>query len=141
MFTSSLPLNLPYQSAKGGPIAIHTALGWALQGAKGCDPSQTSVHQCLFLSAASTEDHLYRNVERLWQLDVLPFRSKKLVIRSREDQEAINLLENRTQRVDIRGVQHYATPLLRKSCAPKLKSPIRSIAANLRSTEKTEERP
>lgn len=124
------------RSAKGGPIAIHTTLGRALQGAEGCDPSQTSVHQCLFLSAASTEDLLYRNVERLWQLDVLPFQSKKLVIHSREDQEAINLLENRTQRVDIGGVQRYATPLLRKSGAPKLKSPIRSVAANLRSTEK-----
>lgn len=124
------------QGAKGGPIAIHTALGWALQGAEGCDPNQTSVPQCLFLSVASPEDLLYQNVERLWQLDVLPYRSEKVVTRSREDQEAIKLLEDKTQRVDVGGVQRYATPLLRKSGAPKLKGSIQSVTANLRSTEK-----
>lgn len=78
---------------------------------------------------------LYRNVEELWQLDVLPYRNEKLVVRSREDQEAIKLLESRTQRIMVEGVQCYATPLLRKSGAPKL-STIQSVMPSLRSTEK-----
>jgi len=48
----------------GGLIAIHTALGWALQGPERCEPKSTSVTQCLFTSFASSDDLLYRNVER-----------------------------------------------------------------------------
>ena len=59
-----------------------------------------------------------------------------MVTRSREDQEAIRLPEDRTQRVDDGGVRRYATPLLRKSGAPKLKGSIQSVTASLRSTEK-----
>ncbi|XP_030601411.1 olfactory receptor 1-like [Archocentrus centrarchus] len=38
------------------------------------------------------ELELKKNMERLWQLDVLPYHSEKLATRSREDQEALNLL-------------------------------------------------
>ncbi|KAK0139824.1 hypothetical protein N1851_023266 [Merluccius polli] len=124
------------RGSNGGPIAIHTALGWALQGADRCVPEQTSVTQCLFISFASPDDLLYRNVERLWQLDVLPYRNEKMVVRSREDQDAMNLLETKTRRMEVEGVYCYATPLLRKQSAPKLISSTHSVMAHLRATEK-----
>ena len=99
-------------------------------------PEQTSVQQCLFTSVSGADDLLYRNVERLWQLDVLPSRNEKMVVRSREDQEAMNLLETKTQRVNIEGVQRYTTPLLRKTGAPKLNGSPHSVMAHLRATEK-----
>eukprot|EP00064_Thunnus_orientalis_P006908 superscaffoldBa00000742_g6927 len=48
----------------------------------------------------------------------------------------MNLLEIKTQRVNIEGVQRYATPLLRKTGAPKLNSSPHSVMAHLRATEK-----
>ncbi|XP_042615149.1 uncharacterized protein LOC122145431 [Cyprinus carpio] len=58
------------QGNKGGPVAVHTALGWALQGAVMCTTDQAPVQQCFFISSAHTDDLLYRNVEELWQLDI-----------------------------------------------------------------------
>ncbi|KAL7880314.1 hypothetical protein SRHO_G00025680 [Serrasalmus rhombeus] len=133
LITATEPVRRGHQS---GPIAIRTALGWALQGTESCVRDQSSVHQCLLLSTANADDLLYRQVERLWQLDVLPYRNEKLVVRSREDQEAIKLLEDKTKRVSINGVLHYATPLLWKSGTPKLNGSIQSVMANLRSTER-----
>lgn len=94
------------------------------------------MQQCLFMSIVCPNDVLYRNVEKLWQLDVLPYRNEKLVVQSREDQEAIKLFECRTQRIQVDNVLRYATPLLCKPGAPKLTSPIQSVMANLRSTER-----
>ncbi len=124
------------QGSKGGPIAVHTALGWALQGTEESTPSHSSVHQCLFVSTACPGDLLYRNVEKLWQLDILPYRNEKLVVRSREDQEAIKLLESKTQRIQVNNVQRYASPLLRKPGALKLTGTIQSVMPSLRSTER-----
>ncbi|XP_073724410.1 uncharacterized protein [Misgurnus anguillicaudatus] len=121
---------------KGGPVAMHTALGWALQGAEDCMPSHESVQQCLFVSTDCPNDLLCRNVEKLWQLDILPYRNEKLVVRSKEDQEAIKLLESRTQRIEVEEIQRYATPLLRRPGAPKLMSTIQSVMPSLRSTER-----
>ncbi|XP_073766348.1 uncharacterized protein [Danio rerio] len=125
-----------HQGVKGGPVAIHTALGWALQGAEKSTPIHNSVQQCLFTSASCPNDLLYRSVEKLWQLDILPYRNEKLVVRSREDQEAIKLLECKTQTINVEGVQRYATPLLRKPGAPTLLSTTRSVMPTLRSIER-----
>ncbi|XP_072769411.1 uncharacterized protein [Nerophis lumbriciformis] len=133
LITATKPVR---QGNNGGPIAIHTALGWTLQGAEERTQGQSSTQMCLFTSLATPNDILFRNVERLWQLDVLPFRNEKMVVRSREDQEAITLLETRTQRVDTEGVQRYATPLLRRKDMPKLNNSISTVMAHLRSTEK-----
>lgn len=124
------------QGTKGGPVAVHTALGWALQGAVMCTTDQAPEQQCFFISTAHSDDLLYRNVERLWQLDVLPFRNEKLVVRSRQDNEAMQLLESQTQQVSVQGVQRYATPLLWKPDALNLKGFMQSVLANLRSTER-----
>ncbi|XP_016132499.1 uncharacterized protein [Sinocyclocheilus grahami] len=101
-----------------------------------CTTDQAPVQQCFFISTAHTDDLLYRNVERLWQLDVLPFHNEKLVVRSRQDNEAMQLLESQTQQVSVQGVQRYATPLLWKPDALKLKGSMQSVLANLRSTER-----
>ncbi|CAM4638688.1 unnamed protein product [Leuciscus chuanchicus] len=124
------------QGTKGGPVAVCTALGWALQGAEMSTTGREPVQQCFFVSTDHPDDLLYRNVERLWQLDVLPFRNEKLVVRSRQDKEAMQLLESQTQRVNVRGVQRYATPLLWNSGAPELQGSMQSVLANLRNTER-----
>lgn len=80
----------------GGPAAVNTKLGWTLQGpikyVKGC----RSLSQCLLTYTLSASEELSRHVERLWQLDTLPYCSEKLVTRSKRDKEAINLLEAKT---------------------------------------------
>ncbi|KAJ8364831.1 hypothetical protein SKAU_G00136620 [Synaphobranchus kaupii] len=78
---------------------------------------QTLVRQCLLTSLDVPEDDLHQNVEKLWQLDILPFRREKLITRSRQDQEALNILEARTTIVMVDGVNRYATPLLRHPVA------------------------
>jgi len=75
-------------------------------------------------------------IERLWQLDVIPFRKEKMVVRSHEDQYAMNLLETKTQRLEVDGVHRCATPRLRKLGEPKLNSSTHSVMAHLRTTQK-----
>ena len=77
-----------------------------------------------------------QNVEKLWQLDVIPYRSEKLVTRSRQDQEAVHLLETKTTHVEVGGIQRYATPLLGVKNMPQLCAPKEAVLANLRSTER-----
>ncbi|KAJ8361751.1 hypothetical protein AAFF_G00427910 [Aldrovandia affinis] len=57
--------------------------------------------QCLFLATTSQAAELFKQVEKLWQLDTLPYRSERLVTRSRRDEEATNLLEAKTTRVEV----------------------------------------
>ncbi|KAL0151615.1 hypothetical protein M9458_051478 [Cirrhinus mrigala] len=120
----------------GGPAAVHTQLGWVMQGPDGLLPHQLSPQQCLLTSLSAVRDPILQQVERLWQLDILPYRNEKLVVRSRQDQLAMELLESRTQRVNVDGTWRYATPLLRVPNAPPLKGTRDYVLHNLRSTEK-----
>ncbi|XP_077361612.1 uncharacterized protein LOC144006574 [Festucalex cinctus] len=120
----------------GGPAAVKTRLGWTLQGPIKHIEQKSAAPQCLHISTLSPTAEILHNVEKLWQLDVLPYRSEKLVVRSRQDQDAIHLLETKTTRVDIQGTQRYATPLLRVKNMPQLNAPKEAVLANLRSTEK-----
>lgn len=120
----------------GGPAAVKTKLGWTLQGPIRYSKAQATSQQCLHISTLSPTNELLQSVERLWQLDVLPYRSEKLVTRSRQDQEAVRLLEAKTTRVDVDGIQRYATPLLRVKNMPLLQAPKEAVLANLRSTER-----
>ncbi|KAI2647359.1 DNA polymerase II large subunit [Labeo rohita] len=97
----------------GGPAAVRTRLGWTVQGPAKLVHYQLQSQQCLNISVVSPSNELFKNVQQLWQLDVLPYKNEKLVTRSKQDQEAINLLEAKTKRIDINGIQRYATPLLR----------------------------
>lgn len=61
---------------KGSPAAVKTRLGWALQGPTYLGESSEST-QCLFTSQADHYAELKQNVEKLWQVDTLPFRNEK----------------------------------------------------------------
>ncbi|XP_067294186.1 uncharacterized protein [Pseudorasbora parva] len=119
-----------------GPAAIKTRLGWTLQG-----PTQEIKHrlpsqQCLFTATSDSYTDLYRQVEKLWQLDVLPYRSEKLITRSKQDHEAISLLESKTIRVPVDGVARYATPLLRVKDMPLLQASADTTLPCLRGIER-----
>ncbi|XP_062287006.1 uncharacterized protein LOC133992303 [Scomber scombrus] len=119
----------------GGPAAVKTCLGWTLQGPSKHLQDQLSASQCLFTSASPKTD-LYHQVERLWQLDTLPFRSEKVVTRSKQDQEAVDMLDRSTVRVEINGIHRYATPLLRAKDMPRLQAHKEAAMSYLRSTER-----
>ncbi|XDV22967.1 hypothetical protein PO909_027706, partial [Leuciscus waleckii] len=119
-----------------GPAAIKTRLGWTLQG-----PTQEIKHhlhsqQCLFTATSGSYTDLFRQVEKLWQLDVLPYRSEKLITRSKQDQDAISLLESKTTRVTVDGVARYATPLLRVKNMPLLQASPENTLPCLRGIER-----
>lgn len=115
---------------------MKTQLGWTIQGPTKLVQHQLQPQQCLHLSTLSPSAELFRHVERLWQLDTQPYWSKKLVTRSKQDQEALDLLEAKTLHVEVGGVQRYATPLLRVKQMPRLQAPKEAVLANLRSTER-----
>ncbi|KAI3370766.1 hypothetical protein L3Q82_007111 [Scortum barcoo] len=120
LITPTEPVRL---GSPGGPAAIRTRLGWTLQG-----PSSVVSHfaqqsqQCLLTTVAPQVSELMKHVERLWQVDTVPFRSEKLVTRSRQDQEAISILELKTTRIEVDGILRYATPLLRRRDMPFLQA-------------------
>lgn len=52
-----------------------------------------------------------------------------------EDQDANNILKMKTQQLEVNGVHHYATLIIKKSRAPKPNSSTHSVIAHLRATE------
>lgn len=77
-----------------------------------------SEHQGYVTSMLCSNADLFSQVEKLWQMDVLPWRSKKISNRTHQDQETTDLLEARTMRVEVDVVQCYATLLLRIKSMP-----------------------
>lgn len=120
----------------GGPAAVRTRLGWTLQGPSRFLRHRLTPQQCLFTSCASPEAELFSNVERLWQMDILPYRSERLITRSRQDAKAIQRLKEKTIRVTVDGVRRYATPLLWKENVPPLHATQEAVLAHLRGTER-----
>lgn len=120
----------------GGPIAVHTKLGWSLQGPTCIDQVPTSTQQCLFKPTVSPMSELFKNVKRLWQIDTLPYMSEKQVTRSKQDHQPLNLLQTSTVRVNVDGVQRYATPLLRRANSTTLQAPMEAVLPSLGSTER-----
>ena len=125
----------------GGPIAVHTALGWAVQGPANALPRPpTSGAQALFtlcntVSCPATAE-LMENVERLWRLDSFPHRKEKEVTRSKQDHYCLELLEMKTKVKETGGVSRYATPLLRAPNSPQLTSSTHNLMPWLRGTER-----
>lgn len=120
----------------GGPAAVRTRLGWALQGPAKDMKHQLTPQQCLHLSVLSPKDPLLHHVEKLWQMDILPYQSERAVTRSRQDKEAIFILKERTRRIEVKGIWRYTTPLLRKKNLPPLQAPKQAVLGHLRGTEK-----
>ncbi|KAE8276983.1 hypothetical protein D5F01_LYC25284 [Larimichthys crocea] len=119
----------------GGPAAVRTILGWTLQGPAPDMKLSLDASQCLLTSTLSSLD-LISQVEKLWQMDVLPYRSEKLATRSRQDHEAIHLLQEQTIRVNVNSIKRYATPLLRVKNMPQLHAPPEAVLPQLRSIER-----
>ena len=82
----------------GGPIAVHTALGWAVQGPANALPQPlTSGVQALFTLCKTVfcpaTAELMENVERL---DSFPHHKEKEVTRSKQDHYCLELLKAKT---------------------------------------------
>ncbi|XP_073725195.1 uncharacterized protein [Misgurnus anguillicaudatus] len=120
----------------GGPAAIRTKLGWTLQGPTSLLEHRLKPNQCLHICTSPCTAEVLKHVERLWQVDVLPFQNVKECTRSKQDREAIELLESKTVRVEVEGTRRYATPLLRKGDMPYLHATMEAVMPRLRSTER-----
>ena len=101
---------------KDAPIAVHTALGWLLQGKMpatsddGGKPTQTS--SCLFTST-NAFDKLNDTVEQLWKVDALGTKAEQRdAMRSKQDHRALAKLDQETRRVEVDGVRRYELPFL-----------------------------
>lgn len=120
----------------GSQAAVHTRLGWTLQGPVQLMGRPTDSTQCLYTSCPPQLEELYRHVERLWRLDSVPHRPEREVMRSKQDQLAVATLDAKTVRTEVNGIQRYATPLLRHPDMPLLVAPKESVMPLLRSTER-----
>ncbi len=130
------PVEPVHLGPPGGPAALKTRLGWTLQGHAKVLMHQSSTPQCLLINTLSPSAELLSHVTKLWQMDILPYRNEKLIIRSKQDTAAIRTLEDKTTRVELDGVQRYATPLLWKDNVPPLQSPKEAVLGHLRGIEK-----
>lgn len=129
------PVQPVHAGPPGGPVAVCTQLGWSLQGPVDTVHPSSGIQQCLRIATASTSTDLHQNVERLWQMDILPY-SEKVVTRSKEDQRALNMLQTATTRTTVDGVSRYATPLLRRTTDTTLHAPKEAVLPRLRSIER-----
>ena len=120
----------------GGPAALNTRLGWTLQGPAKVLLHQSSTPQCLFTRVLTPTTELLQHVAQLWQMDVLPYRNEKLITRSKQDTAAVRTLEEKTVRVEVDGIDRYATPLLWKEKVPPLQASTDSVLGHLRGIEK-----
>ncbi|XP_076857121.1 uncharacterized protein LOC143511024 [Brachyhypopomus gauderio] len=130
------PVRPVLSGPQGGPVAVCTLLGWTIQGPTKFLQTPSKETSCLHAAFHSPNRDLLRHVEMLWQVDTLPFRSEKEATRSKQDQLAVNTLDQRTVRVTVNGIARYATPLLRKLVAPKLHAPPSAVMPLLRATER-----
>ncbi|KAI2646144.1 ORF V: Enzymatic polyprotein [Labeo rohita] len=120
----------------GAPVAVRTRLGWTLQGPVSSMGCPATPRQCLLTSLMPAQSELLHHVQKLWQLDTVPYRESKEVTRSKQDQEALQLLDCKTLTLEMEGVHRLATPLLRHKDMPLLKAPRESVLSNLRSVER-----
>ena len=88
-----LPVGPVKLGPPGSPAAVQTLLGWGLQGTDCLLDSQRSVAHCLFTDVTPVEGDVYNQAGRLSQVNFLSSQDKKLVSQSRQDAEAVRLLE------------------------------------------------
>jgi len=120
----------------GGPAAIHTGLCWTLQSPTKTLKTHLQPQQCLLTLVEPQTMELMTNIEKLWQVDTLPFKNERGATRSCQDQQALHLLEAKTTCIEVDGVQRYATPLLRKSNLPLFQVSKEAVMLNLRATRR-----
>lgn len=86
------PVESVHLGSKRSPLAMNTRLGWALH-APAFLHGPKDISQCLFTSAISPYIELKCDVNKLWQVDIIPYRNEKLTSRSKQDKEVMELLE------------------------------------------------
>ncbi len=69
-------------------------------------------------------------------MDTVPQWEGKEVTRSKQDQEALQLLDRKTRILEMEGIYRLATPLLRRKDMPLLSAPKESVLPTLRSVER-----
>lgn len=69
-------------------------------------------------------------------MDVLPYHCEKQATRSKEDKEAISLLEAKTTQVEENGILRYTTPLLRRKDFPFFCAPKEAVMPSLQGIER-----
>ncbi|XP_039534154.1 uncharacterized protein LOC120483252 [Pimephales promelas] len=129
------PIQPVRRGAEGSPVAICTKLGWVLQGPMCPIQPPKGQQQCLHLMTAPARDELHQHVERLWQIDILPY-NEKLITRSKQDQQSYKLLQSATVRVEVNNVLRYATPLLRRTPITLLYAGKEAVLPSLRNIER-----
>ncbi|KAI2657497.1 hypothetical protein H4Q32_008840 [Labeo rohita] len=81
-----IPVQPVCMGPPNGPIAVCTRLGWTLQGPTGFSQTTLSTPQSLHLTTTTLNTELFKNVERFWQIDTLPYVNEKTATRSKQDQ-------------------------------------------------------
>lgn len=79
---------------------------------------------------------IFRNVERLWQADTIPYVSERTATRSKQDPLTFALLQKASTRVDVDGTLLHATPLFQRTPAVTLHAPKNAVLPSLRNTER-----
>ena len=103
----------------GEPYAVRTTLGWSLMGPKsidGGDFTSTGLGESVSINFVSTEDHLESQIERLWQLDIVPSSYGRQSLMSKEDRYALQMMEK--SKTIVNG--HYQVALPWRPGAPHL---------------------
>ncbi len=88
----------------------------------------------MLTSLVPVQDELLHHVQRLWQLDTVPYCECKEVTHSKQDHEALQLFDHKS--VILESVCRLATPLLRHKYMPLLNALRDSVLSNLRSMER-----
>lgn len=83
-----LPTPVEPVRASRGTSNHKTCLCWTLQGPVQHVLKDLTEQKCLFTSVFFPESDLYKQVEKLWQMDVLPWDNEKMCNRSRQEREA-----------------------------------------------------
>lgn len=77
-------------------------------------------HQCIsrYSVSPTTRDGIFQEVEHLWQLDVLPYQSKKLAVGFRQVHRAVDNLKAKPVRVPIYDIASMPSPSLDPGYTP-----------------------
>ena len=104
---------------RGELYAVRTTLGWSLMGPRstdGGDFASTGFGDSVSINFVSTEDHLKSQIERLWQLDIMPSSYGRQSLMSKEGRYALQMVEK--SEIIVNG--HYQVALPWRPGAPHL---------------------
>lgn len=97
------PISPVHLGPPGTPVATQTLLGWTIQGPTTFLNHLVAESSCLHTAFLSPAQALHQHIEKLWQFDTLPFHNVKDMTRSKQDQAAMEMFEEKTARVLVDG--------------------------------------